>query len=156
MLEVGLSKTEKGKDMTNKLLALSALAFTLTSIQSPIVVAQGAMHQENCVLNAAEKLDLNAEQKLKIKLFAHKAQIDITLKRHELHTIRKHIHETFHSGNMNIVKIDEFAKQQERVYGSIVKLRLYERYKIYQALNAKQREKMDLIFGECLENHPHK
>ncbi len=153
MLEVGLSKTEKGEDMNVKLLALSALAFTITLVQAPIVVAQSAIQREDCVLNAVEKLDLNAEQKLKIKLFAHKAKIDITLKRHELHTIRKHIHETFHSGNMNIVKIDEFAKQEGRVFGSIVKIRLHERYKIYQTLTAKQRQKMDPIVEECLENH---
>ena len=53
--------------MAVKLLALSALTFTLTLMQAPIVVAQGGMQQEDCVLNAVEKLDLNAEQKLKIK-----------------------------------------------------------------------------------------
>ena len=147
---------QREEDMAVKLLALSALTFTLTLMHTPDVLAHGAMQQEDCVLNAIENLDLNAEQKLKMRLFAHKAKIDITLKQHELHTIQKHIYETFHSGNMNIVKIDEFAKQQERVYGSIVKLRLHERYKINQTLNAKQREKMDLIFGECLENNPHK
>ena len=139
--------------MAVKLLALSALTFTLTLMQTPGVLAHGAMQQEDCVLNAVENLDLNAEQKLKIRLFAHKAKIDITLKQHELHTIQKHIYETFHSGNMNIVKIDEFAKHEGRVFGSIVKIRLHERYKIYQTLTAKQRQNMDPIVEECLENH---
>ena len=141
--------------MTIKLAVISALIFTVTLVKAPLVIAHTSTHHEDCVLNAVEKLDLHPEQKIKIKLFAHKAKMQITLKRHELHTIGLHIQETFHSGDMNIAKIDTFAKQNERVMGSIAKIRLLERYKIYQTLTVQQREKMDRGVEECLKSHIH-
>ena len=136
--------------MPIKLTVLSTFLFAVGSIHTPAVLAYSATQEEDCILNAVEKVDMPSEQKIKIKLFVHKAKMQITLKRHELHTINLHTYEAFHSGDMNIAKINTFAKQEERVMGAIARIRLFERYKIFQILTAEQRETINTSVEQCL------
>lgn len=142
--------------MAIKFMSLSALALTFALVQSPTALACSDMHKKDWVVKVAEKLHLNSEQKAKVKAYAHKTEMDIAVKRHELQAICKHINETFHSGMMNETKIDEFADKKTRLMGEIIKLKLQERYEIYQTLDAKQKTEMDHIVQQWEEKHHHK
>ncbi len=118
--------------------------------QAPMVSANPRMHQEDCIIAAIDGLKLSPQQKSTMKLTAQKAKIDIAIKRHELGVIRRHIHESFRSGNMNMGQINKFAKQNENVLGSIVKLRLTERFKLYRGLSTLERQTMEDSIDKCI------
>lgn len=139
--------------MTFKIISLSALALTIAVAQTPMAVACPGKHKEDWILKVTEKLDLSTEQKVKIKSYAHKAKLELESKHHELKEIHNHVNEAFHSGNINEAKVDEFANQEEKVMGSIAKIRLHERFEIYNTLNEKQKEKMGKMIQDWEEKH---
>jgi hypothetical protein len=142
--------------MAIKFISLPAFALTFALVQSPAALACSDMHKKDWVVRVAEKLHLSSEQNAKVKAYAHKTKMNIAVKRHELQTICKHINETFHSGMMNETKLDEFADKKTRLMGEIIKLKLQERYEIYQTLNAKQKAEMDHMVQRWEEKHHHK
>ncbi|MCX7091205.1 MAG: Spy/CpxP family protein refolding chaperone [Legionellales bacterium] len=139
--------------MAIKFMSLSALALTFALVQSPAALACSDMHKGDWVVKVAEKLHLSTEQKAKVNAYAHKTKIEIAEKRHELHDIGKNINETFHSGMMTETKLDGFAGQKTRLMGEIIKLKLQERYDVYQTLNAKQKAEMDHMVQRWEEKH---
>ncbi len=139
--------------MSVKLFSLSALALAFAVAHVPAAVACPKIDKEDWVLNVAEKLDLTTEQKVKIKIYAQKAKIELTVKRHEWRNIHKQVNEAFRSTSINEAKIDEFAHQEEKVMGSMAKIRLHERYDIFSTLDDKQKEKMNQIIKDWEEKH---
>ncbi len=141
--------------MAVKFLGLSALALTLALTQAPAALACHAMHNGDWVVKVADKLHLDAAQKVKVKAYAHKAKMEIAVKHRELDVICKQINEAFHSGTMNESKLDAFADKITHEDGAIVRIKLQERHDIYQTLSAKQKEKMDSMVHKWEEKHHH-
>lgn len=141
--------------MSVKLFSLSALVLAFAVAHAPAAVACSChkMDKKDWVLKVTEKLDLTTEQKVKIKIYAQKAKMELMIKRHEWRNIHKQVNEAFRSTSINEAKIDEFAHQEEKVMGSMAKIRLHERYDIYSTLDDKQKEKMNQIIKDWEEKH---
>lgn len=143
--------------MRFKLIHLSVLACALTLAHSSAVLAccHGG-HKGDWVVKVVEKLHLNAEQKAKVNLYAHKAKIELAVKRHEMHVLCKQINEAFHSGTINSAKLDALADKETHLVGTIIRLKLQERFDIYQVLDAKQKAQMDMLIAKWESEHHEK
>ncbi|PJD93556.1 MAG: hypothetical protein CK424_01785 [Legionella sp.] len=139
--------------MSVKFFSLSALALAFAVAHAPAAVACPKMDKEDWMVKVTEKLDLTTAQKAKIKIYAEKAKMELTVKHHEWREIHNQVNEAFRSSSINEAKVDEFANQEEKVIGSMAKIRLHERYDIYSTLDDKQKEKMNQIIKDWKEKH---
>jgi Spy/CpxP family protein refolding chaperone len=141
--------------MAIKFTSLSALALALVVGQAPTAFADHheGMKKGDWVLHVAEKLDLTTEQKVKVKMYADKAKMEVNMKQHDMSNLRVTVNEAFKSGAMTDAKVDEFAGQEQQLIGAVIKARLQERFNVYSILTDKQKEKMNEMTAKWAKKH---
>jgi Spy/CpxP family protein refolding chaperone len=140
--------------MTIKILSLSALALSIALSQSAFA-SDMCKSKYDWIVKTSEKLDLNAEQKTKIRALAAEAKMAAMAKHEEMRMIHKHINEAYTNNTIDPSKLDEFINQEQMAMGDILKVRSKERYDAYMVLTDSQKQKMNKMVNEWLKSHEH-
>lgn len=136
-------------------LRFSVLALSLAFMHSPVALA----NHEHChaksdwVLKVSEKLDLTSEQKAKVKVIGDNAKTQATAKHTELHAIHRQMNEAYRTNTISLDKVDEFADREGHLLMDMVKIRQHERFDVYNLLDAKQKEKMNMTISNWEMKH---
>lgn len=142
--------------MNIKTFSLSAMVLSLALCQAPAVFAHDSCeHKHDWILKISEKLNLSSEQKSKIHAIIEKEHGNIEAKHHEMLMIRQNINQSYDNKDITRMKVDEYARQEEQVVGAIIKIRMQERYDVYEVLDDKQKAKMNKMIMDRSQKHKH-
>ncbi len=116
---------------------LSALLIALSVTMTPVQACMGEMHER--LEKVASKLDLSKEQRAQIHTINQESKQKLMPLREQLKGIHQHVDEAYRTNAMNAFKLNGFVREEKEIVGSMIKIRMNERYKISQLLTEKQR-----------------
>ena len=126
--------------MNKKILGLSAIALSMALSHATYADPERTQHFSGEQFEKiAEQLNLNADQKEKIKVLREKAEAAIHPKVEELHSLRIQTNDLLSGATLDEAKLDNVINEEKEAIGSILKIRAMERYDISNVLTAQQK-----------------
>ena len=140
--------------MNKKIIWLSALALSMSISQATLACdcKVSATHKDHFEQMTA-KLDLNADQKEKIKEISAKAREEMKPKFMELRENRMKLNELASAKELDKDKIEQLINQNKDIMGSLMNIRIATRHEINMVLNDKQKARLDTMISNWKEKH---
>lgn len=130
--------------MNKKIIWLTAFALSMSVSQ--VTLACGNHHKAFITgeryEKMAEKLDLSADQKTKIKAIGMKARDEMKPKFHEMRVIHKKLNHLAKAKVLDHNKINHLISQQKDLVGAIALMKVTTRHDINMALTDAQKAKL--------------
>ncbi len=138
-----------------KIIALSALALSLSLSQAPLAYADHMPCEFNGhhMAKMVEKLDLTTEQHAKIKAIRAAAKQKIEPIHREMHALRQKINDAFKMGDVSDSKQKSFVKDEVNLISSVLTIRMSERADISKLLTATQKTKLSSMVQKKMDKH---
>jgi len=135
--------------MNKKLISLSALLLSLSMSNTVLACSEHMNHSSgHWVERVTEKLNLNQEQKAKIKVISEKATIELQPIRSQLRELRHESNQLLTAANLDESKLDKLINQEKDLLGKMIKIRDMEKRDVSVVLTTEQRAK----FSEMMQN----
>ena len=143
----------QGVTMNKKTTFLSALVLSVSLCQATL--ASPDQTQQPFVdrfEQVSQKLDLNADQKAKIKTIREQAKKDLRPKFIEVRKIHHQLNDLSVSNTIDESKLDSLVNQEKELLGSIVKARVMERRDIFNVLTPEQKIRFSSMVKDWEKN----
>ncbi|HHF7365349.1 TPA: Spy/CpxP family protein refolding chaperone [Legionella bozemanae] len=129
--------------MSKKLLWLSIIAFVLTFGQLSYACIGDSKHcnSHHRFDRLAQELNLNADQKAKLKAYREKARASLKESYAQLRLLRKQINSLLKAEKIDEAKLDALIEKVNRIRGSMLKTRIIIQHQMFALLNDKQKAK---------------
>ena len=151
--------------MNKKILCLSALALSMSLSQVTLACSSDQCSSEQCSSEhmkgfsgdrfekVTEKLDLNAEQTVKVHAIKEQAKKELEQKFEEIHAVRHQINELYRATKLDESKLDSLVQKETEIFGSVLKMGAMERRDVYNVLTEQQRVKLADLIQQREEKH---
>ena len=137
-----------------KIVAISALVLSFSFSQVPLAYADGMCWEHGSrIEKLADKLDLSADQRMKIKAIRADAKQKMVPIHQEMRAVREKVNEAFQTNSLNMMKQHSLLSEEKDVIGSALKLRMHERAEIAKVLTEAQRVKLISMVKAWKEKH---
>ena len=135
--------------MNKKIMSLSALVLSMSMSQVTLACSEHMHHHSGeRLVKMAEKLDLNAEQKAKIKAIGEKAHQAVKPAYEELHALRHQSNELLAAEKLDERQLERVIDKEKDVVGTMLKIKAMERRDISSVLTVKQKEKFEAMLQQ--------
>ncbi|AWN74378.1 Spy/CpxP family protein refolding chaperone [Legionella anisa] len=129
--------------MSKKLLWFSTIALVLIFGQPSFACIGGS---KNCDSHhrfdrLAQELNLNADQKAKLKAYREKARASLKENYAQLRLLRNQINSLIKAEKLDEAKLDVLVEKVNKIRGSILKTRIIIQHQMLTLLNDKQKAK---------------
>ena len=143
--------------MNKKIIWLSALALSMSLSQATFACdCEMPSSPKDRLERMTHKLDLTADQKMKIKAIGDKAREEMKPKYDEMRSNRMQLNELAAAKEIDQAKVDKLIDQNKEIFGTIMKMRVIVRHDVDMLLTDKQKEKLDKMVADWKEKHMHK
>ena len=138
-----------------KIIALSALALSLSLSQAPLAYANHTPYELNGhhMAKIMEQLDLTAEQQVKINAIRVSTKQKIKPIHREMHALRQKINAAFNMGDVSESNQKSFVNDEVKLIRAVLTIRLSERANISKLLTATQKTKLSSLVQEKMDKH---